>query len=265
MDMPQPPTAHYRLLRSPRLPETAAQLQASFRRREMVIVAGNCQCLYSGRASSSLGPGERVVIVKGDGSVQVHRPTGYEPVNWQPPGCMLSVSLDGALRIRAYRPKQNETLDITFESVMFMVSLRPVDRAEFNLYVSEEQMRDALVLDPSLLEAGLRLLEFERKVEPGFIDFYGKDVDGRLVVVELKRNLAGKDAVLQLKRYVDAVSVSTGVHVRGIVAAPGLRSGTQEALAALGLEFRKLTPRRCAEVLERRKTRRISEYLDPSF
>jgi RecB family endonuclease NucS len=263
MDMPQTPATHYRLLREPRLAEAAAQLQTSFRRRDFVIVAGNCQCRYSGRASSSLGPGERVVIIKGDGSVQVHRPAGYEPVNWQPPGCILSVSHEDTLRIRAYRPRQNETLDLIFESVIFIASFRPVDRGEFNLYVSEEQMRDALVSDPSLLEAGLRLLEFERRIEPGFIDFYGKDVDGRVVVVELKRNPAGRDAVLQLKRYVDAVKVSTGLHVRGIVAAPGLRSGAQEKLAALGLEFRKLTPRRCAEVLERRKTRKISEYLAP--
>jgi len=252
------------ILRRPKLTEAADLLQDSLRRRDFVIIVGNCQCHYSGRASSSLGWGERVVIIKEDGSVQVHRPTGYEPVNWQPPSCTISVSLDGTLRIRAYRPKLRETLDLLFDELMFVASFRPTDKAEFSLYVSEEQMRDALVSDPGLLEGGLRLVEFERKVEPGFIDFYGRDTNGRVVVVELKRTSAGKDAILQLKRYVDAVNKTTGLHVRGIVAAPSLRSGAQGILAALGLEFKRLTPRKCAQVLQERKTRKISEFLGGS-
>ncbi len=263
-DMPKIAISDFSLLRRPELTEAAALLQDSLRRRDFVIVVGTCQCRYSGRASSSLESGERAVIIKGDGSVQVHRPTGYEPVNWQPPGCTLSVSLDGMLRIRAYRSKPRETLDLFFDAVMFIASFRPIDQAEFSLYVSEEQMRDALVSDPGLLEGGLRLVEFERKVEPGFIDFYGRDANGRVVVVELKRTSAGKDAILQLKRYVDAVNKATGLHVRGIVAAPSLRSGAQGILATLGLEFRRLTPQKCAQVLQERKTRKISEFFGGS-
>lgn len=258
--MPKTTTSDCSLLRRPELAEAAVLLKDSLRRKDFVIIVGSCQCRYSGRASSSLGSGERVVIIKGDGSVQVHRPTGYEPVNWQPPSCTLSVSLDDALRIRAYRPKPRETLDLFFDALMFVASFRPVDKAEFSLYVSEEQMRDALVSDPGLLEGGLRLIDFERKIEPGFIDFYGRDANGRVVVVELKRTSVGKDAILQLKRYVDAVNKTTGLRVRGVVAAPSLRSGAQGTLAALGLEFRRLTPSKCAQVLQRRKTRKISEF-----
>lgn len=238
-------------------------LLESFRRKDFVIIVGNCRCEYSGRASSSLDWGDRVAMIKGDGSVQVHRPSGYEPVNWQPPGCMFSIFLEGSsLNIRSNRHKPKEILDIFFREIMLIVSGRPVDDAEFNLYVSEEQMRDALVSDPNILEEGLRVIDFERKVEPGFIDFYGKDALGQIVIVELKRGSAGKEAVLQLKRYVDEVKKTNVVSVRGILAAPRLKSGAQSMLISLGMEFKKLTPQRCANVLQKKKITKISEFFE---
>jgi RecB family endonuclease NucS len=252
------------LLEKPDLQKAADCLRDSFRREDLVIIAGNCQCKYHGRASSSLDWGERVTLIKEDGSVQVHRPTGYEPVNWQPPRCTLDVSLDESLlRIRVHRPKPKEILEIFFNDLLFVASFRPMDKAEFNLYISEDQMRDALTSNPSILEEGLKLIDFERKVEPGFIDFYGRDAKGRVMVVELKRSAAGKDAVLQLKRYVDAVNEATGLDVRGVVAAPGLKSGAQGMMAVLGLEFKKLTPRTCAQFIKKKATKKISEFFEP--
>jgi RecB family endonuclease NucS len=207
--------------------------------------------------------GDRITLIKGDGSVQVHRASGYEPVNWQPAGCMFSIFLEGSLlNIRSNRPKPKEILDIFFFNILFIDSGRPVDDAEFNLYVSEEQMRDALISNPGILEEGLRLIDFERKVEPGFIDFYGKDALGRIVVVELKRASAGKEAVLQLKRYVDEVKKNNRVTVRGILAAPRLKSGAQSILTSFGMEFKKLTPEKCADVLHKHKMTKISEFFE---
>ncbi len=36
------------------------------------------------------------------------------------------------------------------------------------------------------------------------MDVYGEDKNGKLVVIEVKRKTAGKDAALQLARYIDA-------------------------------------------------------------
>jgi len=49
--------------------------------------------------------------------------------------------------------------------------------------------------------------------------------------------------------------------VRGILVAPSLAKGAQSLLAALNLEFKPLSPKRCAEVLKARKGRRLTEYL----
>ncbi|WP_455370092.1 endonuclease NucS [[Eubacterium] cellulosolvens] len=253
----------FSFIEKPNLNEAKYFLLQSFRRKDFLIIVGNCRCEYSGRASSSLDWGDRIVLMKGDGSVQVHRPVGYEPVNWQPPSCIFSIFLeDSSLKIRSNRPKPKEILDIFFRELEYIISGRPVDDANFNLYVSEEQMRDALVSNPSILEEGLSVIDFERKVEPGFIDFYGKDSLGRIVIVELKRASAGKEAVLQLKRYLDEVKKKNSVPVRGILAAPRLKSGVQSLLISLDMEFKKLTPEKCANVLQKNKVTKISEFFD---
>ena len=46
-----------------------------------LFVLGECRVEYQGRARSVLETGERMILVKSDGAVLVHRPTGGEPVN----------------------------------------------------------------------------------------------------------------------------------------------------------------------------------------
>src|SRR5207249_3381812 len=55
----------------------------------MVAMVANCTVSYSGRTGSDMGEGERLVILKGDGCVLVHRGRDYQPVNWQPSGCVF--------------------------------------------------------------------------------------------------------------------------------------------------------------------------------
>ena len=99
---------------SPSAPEAARILEDALRARKFVFVAGDCKVDYEGRASSVLEWGERVAIVKQDGSVLVHRPVGYEPVNWQPSGCLVKVWLEdsGNLVMSATRSQPRENVSI---------------------------------------------------------------------------------------------------------------------------------------------------------
>jgi RecB family endonuclease NucS len=63
-------------------------------------------------------------------------------------------------------------------------------------------MQKAILLEPSLLEEDFKPISYEKKVEPGFVDVYGVDKKGRFVVVEIKRKTAGKEAALQLAKYI---------------------------------------------------------------
>lgn len=116
---------------------------------------------------------------------------------------------------------------------------------------------------PSLLEEGFRPIAAERPVEPGFIDILGVDANNVLTVVELKRKAATKEAALQLKKYLDVFTTDSERHIRGILVAPELARGTQRTLSSLGLEFKALSPQRCAEVLKRKRVKQLTDFFSP--
>ncbi len=249
-------------LENPTLGEALKLVKEALSERKALLIVGNCWVGYRGRASSKLEAGERIVVVKEDGSVLVHRPSGYEPVNWQPPGCLFQSRLaEGVLEIRAIRQKPSESVKLFFDRLYLVSALSLVDAGEFSLYASEEDMQKAILLEPSLIEPNFKPISYEKKVEPGFIDVYGIDEDGRFVVVEIKRKTAGRKAALQLEKYVEAIKGMVNREVRGVLAAPRLGKGVQRLLMSLGLDFKALDPKACGAVLTRSKTRKLAEFL----
>lgn len=249
---------------SPSVEKAAEIVKNACSTRKTLILVGNCWVDYRGRANSKLEPGERIVIIKEDGSVLIHRPSGYEPVNWQPPGCLFQTkAVDDVLRIRAIRQKPRESVGIFFNRIYLLSVLSLVDRGDFSLYASEEDMQRAILLKPEIIEAGFKPTSYEKKVEPGFVDVYGTDKNGNFVVVEIKRKTAGRKAALQLAKYVESIKGKVNREVRGILAAPRTAKGVQRLLATLKLDFKPLDPKKCAEILGRPETRKISDFLQP--
>jgi len=249
-------------LENPSVEKAVELVRKALSERRVLVIVGNCWVDYRGRASSKLEPGERIILIKGDGSVLIHRPSGYEPVNWQPPGCLFQTHVvDGVLQIRAIRKKPAESVKLFFDRVYLVSALSLVDAGEFSLYASEEDMQKAILLEPSLLEAGFKPIAYEKKVEPGFIDVYGVDEAGRFVVVEIKRKTAGREAVLQLSKYVKAIKSKVNREVRGVLVAPHLGKGVQRLLETLKLDSKLLDPRKCAKILTRFKTKKLEEFL----
>jgi len=244
--------------------EKAADLvKKALSERKGMLIIGNCSVDYHGRASSRLEPGERIVVLKEDGSVLVHRPVGYEPVNWQPPGCLFQAQASGdSLQVRAVRRKPPESVRVSFDRVYLLSVFSLVDVGEFSLHASEEDMQRAILMEPSLLEKGFKPISYEKKVKPGFVDVYGVDKDGRFVVVEIKRKTASREAALQLAKYVKSVRTVVNREVRGVLAAPSLAKGVQRLLTTLGLDFKALDPRKCAEMLTKPETKRLVEFFE---
>jgi len=248
---------------NPPISEVAEILEKAFRARSFVLVIGNCRVDYEGRASSTLEWGERITIVKQDGSVLVHRPTGYEPVNWQPPKCVVNVKLtDSGLAVSASRSQPREKVSIEFQQISLTATGGLADSGEFALHVTEEQMKQAIVTAPDLVEAGLKPLQEEKSLgEAGFTDIFAEDKAGRLVVVEIKRNAASKDAVLQLERYLETLRRKVNRPLRGIVVAPELRKSAQPTLDSLKLEYVRLAPEKCFSVLKSRRDMKLSHFM----
>jgi hypothetical protein len=252
-----------KVLANPKLTEAAAAIEKALAQRRTLIVAGNCKVLYSGRAKSTLEPGERMLIIKEDGSLLVHRPVGYEPVNWQPSGSVFHVQTKaGAIEVHAVRQKPRENVRVIFDEVFMVSALSLTDSGEFSLHASEKEMHRAILLKPSLLEEGFKPISYEKKVEPGFVDVYGVDKNGKLVVVEVKRKTAGKEAVLQLAKYIDAIKSKADRELRGVLVAPSLGKDVQRLLVTLGLEFKALDPKKCAKVLKKDQNAKLEAFFE---
>lgn len=247
----------------PELSEAAKILEDAFRTRSFALVIGNCRVAYEGRASSTLGWGERITIVKQDGSVLVHRPLGYEPVNWQPPKCVVKVKFnDFGLLLTASRSQPRETVSIEFLKISLTATGTLADSGEFAMHVTEEQMKQAILTAPDLVENGLKPLQQEKSLgEAGFTDIFAEDKNGMLVVVEIKRNPASKEAVTQLQRYLDTLRKRADRPIRGIIVAPELRKSAQPLLESLKLEYVRLAPEKCFSVLKTSKDLKLSHFL----
>jgi RecB family endonuclease NucS len=252
------------VLVDPKVAEAETVVKDALSQHRALVVVGRCWVRYVGRASSKLEKGERILIAKADGSVLVHRGTGYEPVNWMPGGDTVFHihAKDGALEVRAVRRRPSESVAVLFDEVSLISSFKLVDSGEFSLHATEEDMHRALLLKPELLEDGFRVISYEKRVEPGFVDVYGIDSAGKLVVVEVKRKTAGKDAALQLAKYIEAVRMKADRQVRGVLAAPNIAKNVQRTLVTLGLEFRRLDPKKCAETLSKAETRKLAEFFE---
>lgn len=207
-----------------------------------VALYGACELVYDGRATSTLPAGRRHVLRKPDGTLLAHAATGHQPVNWLASGAILDISVeDDELLLRGER--DGETLDCRFTHLSH-VSLLPLDDADAEVSGTEEDLRERVLADPSLISEGFRPLATERDTAAGPVDVYGEDADGTRVVVELKRRRVGPDAASQLDRYVDALrrDLHADAAVRGVLVAPSVTDRARQLLAEADHDFVPLSP-----------------------
>lgn len=215
------------------------------RKNRLIEIFGKCIIEYEGRASSHLGLGDRLVILKTDGSLLVHTKKKREPVNWQPPGSRhYSEIKNQNLVIRSERRNPNEKLVIIFEDVFSISSYNIVDEEKLNLNKSEEEMGDLLVQKPWIIENDFKIIEREKETDLGYIDLFGEDKYDNKVIIELKRKKIGLSEVSQLKRYYDSLKEKFS-NLRGIIIGPSLSNKAKNHLEQQELEFIQLKPDAC--------------------
>lgn len=231
----------YVLLDSPEL-EEVVELIKKHSKSHVIILYLNCKVIYNGRAKSRLNFGDRIFMSKPDGSVLIHTGTKREPINWQPPGCLLTAKIeDDILIIRSIRNNPKENIWI-YSSCVYSALACKCSEDEFTLWGSESEMVEEVIKNPSIIEKEFQPIGREVETPYGKVDLIGKDSDDNLVVLEFKRATAQLQAVSQLKRYVDHYKL---VHrnVRGIIVAPSITSSALKLLREYGFEFRKLSPK----------------------
>lgn len=218
-----------------------SRVQSALRNEELCIVVGECRVRYEGRAISKLSSGDRLLIIKPDGTFLVHQSKGMKAVNYQGPGAHVKVSGEGGLKITAVRRKPlKEVIEVEFSRVDSVQCFSMKDDKELKLFGSERELSDLLAQDLSIIEKGLKAIKTESAVRKGSIDVLAEDSNGCLVVIEVKRRKAGLAAVTQLKRYVNELRKRKGCAVRGFLVAPHVTPNAYTMLCNEGLEYFKL-------------------------
>lgn len=223
-------------------PEEALAFSKNISPKDMLVILGGCRIKYRGRAKSFLDFGDRLIVVKRDGSVLVHRDEKYTPVNWQPPGTRVEYSIEeGSFVLSAVRPSPPEKMRVEFREIRFVASASLEDNAEMKITGMERDFVEKIVQDPSCIEEGFRLLREEKATYSGSIDLYGVDKDGNRVLIEVKRSQASPSAVIQLEAYInDFKKKNPGAKLRGILVAPKIPQMVKRLLEDRGLEYREL-------------------------
>lgn len=212
--------------------------------REVLTIVGCCRVEYSGRAKSVLDYGERLVIVKRDGSVLVHQSTGREPINWQPPNTKIEYGLrEDRFILSSQRPDPGEKMRILFKRVDLISSFYLRDASKIRIVGMESNIIDLILENSSVIEPGLRVVSIEKPTRSGVIDIFGVDSNQVPVVIEVKRSQPGPAAVSQLEAYVhDFKRHNQEAEVRGILCAPRIPAMIRTLLAKKGLEWREFAP-----------------------
>lgn len=218
-----------------------AVIERALSESRMALIIGRCRVQYDGRAASKLSEGDRLVIIKPDGTFLVHQGKSMKAVNYQGPGSRHSARLEGeVLVVESSRLKPEEKITVTFFEVSFAESFHLRDDGEFRLFGSERQLSDLLVHDLQLIEEGLVPVQVESWMRKGAIDILARDKAGGLVAIEVKRRQAGLSAVTQLKRYVGELGKRKGGKVRGIICAPEITGNALKMAEGEGFEFFRL-------------------------
>ncbi len=246
------------------LAEARDLIAKGLEKKSWIVVAALCRASYEGRGASEATVGDRVFMVKPDGSFIVHGPRGFRPLNWQPETSSISVSLEGdSLVLRAVRRHPREILVLECAQVYSITVGASPEEGQFWMYMSEADIRDAISSNPrEILGEDIRIVDIEKPVEPGFIDLYGKDDKGNIVVMEIKRVKAGEEAVRQLLTYVESLKTK-GAKVRGVLIAPGITENAIKLLYTTGLEYKIIDIKKIYRKYSKRKTKEktLTEYM----
>jgi RecB family endonuclease NucS len=240
-------------LKNPSIDESFDLIDEGLRKKAIITIIACCKVIYEGRAVSQLDFGERIILIKADGSFLIHQDRKVEPVNWQPPKSRTRVLMkDNKLFIESFRRTPKERIEVEIKKVHLGNYALIEDYQELQIAGYEKDMGDMIMKHPNMIEKGFKPISREYSTEHGFIDILGKDKDGNLMVLELKSRKIGINAVKQIRRYLtdfkneeNSYLKDTGHEikkVRGILVAPSISEEAKELIEEEGIEFKSLEP-----------------------
>lgn len=185
------------------------------------ILYAKCDVIYVGRASSTLVPGNYLIIHKNDGTIKIEGSELFTPLNYQPPGAML---IWDESKKQLISNRNDEQLIITLYDIFYYKELKHWSNNKIHITKTESELRDKIyeqlntILGVSIKEA---FKEFRTPV--GSIDILAVDENEIYHIIEVKRGKPNISACGQLDRYCSYFD-KIGQKNYGYIASPKITS-----------------------------------------
>lgn len=211
---------------------------------EALMAFVRCRIFYSGRAEAELDWGDRMLVIKQDNAMLIHQPENGNPINYLKPGARITVYReDHALMLEGSHPLTHDVVQMEIQEIHDAMHMRLEDGRKQVLAGTEAEMSDHIRDNPHVIGADFKPLSREEHTRYGFIDVFGHDGQGNLVIVECKRYAASLACVTQLRRYVEKMKELKGTDkVRGIMASPKITANAEGMLNDWGFAWVRVEP-----------------------
>jgi hypothetical protein len=138
---------------------------------------------------------------------------------------------------RAIRELKDRDVDIILDAIKSSeevgLGTETILSSEEVTEIIEKDIEKYIEKNPTLIDTNLKLKGRQIYTSVGRIDMLFEDNKGNPIVVELKLNKIGRDAINQLRRYIDWIKKESKKEVRGVIVCNGVMPAFVE-------EFKKL-------------------------
>jgi RecB family endonuclease NucS len=188
----------------------------------MRLMIARCEVLYTGRISSRLPMGDRLLMFKRDGSFLVFSDGGgsnQKPENWMTAPTVIDVEGEPPRRIEVRKLKGEERLEIEVDEVLLDIEHEMEVAAALEKDGVERDLQELLAAAPHRCGEGFRLVRREWQTDIGPVDLMCRDPGDGWVAIEIKR-IGTIDAVEQLTRDLKRIRMDPSLgECRGVLAA----------------------------------------------
>ncbi|HEY3944260.1 MAG TPA: endonuclease NucS [Solirubrobacteraceae bacterium] len=208
----------------------------------MRLIVARCSVSYTGRLSTELSDGVRLLMIKADGTFMVWDDNGrpkVKPLNWMTPPTVIEEQPDRIV-VRKRGGGGDDRLEIGIFEVLSEMTLDMAPPSEGDGVTKdgiEAHLQELLAEQPDQLGEGLRLVRREWPTDIGPVDLMCCAGDEDWVAVEIKR-VAGIEAVEQLCRYLERIRLDPAFAAcRGVLAAGQIKPQARVLARARGIEW----------------------------
>jgi RecB family endonuclease NucS len=187
------------------------------------LIVARCSIEYSGRLTTRLADGVRLLMIKKDGTFMVWTDGGgqsVKPLNWMTPPTSIDFAED---EIVVRKVKGDDKLCISLAEVISDIEVECDVESGLEKDGVEFHLQEALAAAPKWCGEGFRLVRREWPTDIGPVDLMCRDEEDGWIAVEIKR-IGTIDAVEQLTRYLERIREDPAMAgVRGILAAQTIK------------------------------------------